>query len=759
MFCSCCVYVYFLFRKGCVPTPPCTSPGMCPYDGQYCFNGRCKLIVCREDNECMGTEVCINGACEDKPCVGSECFTCSQRACQYQPCMIGDICQTFIRCKTSRSCPQHMECKYNEIVQGKTCQSRNCSEDTECFPGKCLQVGIRKEKICFTPTDKHPPCQDDCPKKETCFMGNCFPPNCAEKDSANCKKNCRSYGTKVVCPIKSPPCEDTRDCLPGFRCSPSKTCTLIECYMHEHCTRPEDICLFGECVTRTTLISCSVNNPCPSQLTCLGSVCITYTFCSADNDCQQPQYKCEVLFASRYQRGICIPKVKCDNDNVQPGTSRNGCPVNMRCTTAGVCETNSCDSTSADCGWGLKCKDLKQGSEKNICFPDILCRSKSDCDEDQTCDLKTGTCFNIGCQKCRRDQACEKNVCIDRWFCNNKRCPPRHVCKNGQCSVDTGICMTDAQCPRGTVCWAGVCVAQPPCEKSKCPSGQDCHPKLKICVFICDKDQKNCPSDYICQEKLKICIVSMSCVTDFNCPIDMMCRYENQACSGQDGCRCVPRDDCKCNRGECIKDEKLCTVTRKDCAECPENFICPKFSKELKGQKDKAPQHCIPICNRKDPTSCPPSQVCIADMEGKYGCVTSPPCGSDSCPPPLTCQGGYCEPPECYTDSDCSLYHICYSNLCQRLPPICTRDQQCQVQPCLKSPKSTIGLCNDCQGRCGQESCKAGLCESVPPCSVDAHCDAYHECKNGTCTVKSCEKCRGKVLHKILFRLAYIISK
>ena len=300
--------------------------------------------------------------------------------------------------------------------------------------------------------------------------------------------------------------------------------------------------------------------------------------------------------------------------------------------------------------------------------------------------------------------------------------------------------MSDAECDEGKICWAGVCVAEPPCEQSKCPPGHICHEKLQICVPGCDKDHKTCPMDQICSEKIKTCIISMVCLTDFNCPVDMACQYEDQPCSGQNGCQCVPRNDCKCSRGVCMEDLKICALVRNKCTNCGKNFMCPKYPKETQTQR------CIPICNPKDPSSCPSNKVCMADMESKYGCVDKPYCDRDPCPPPLTCKGGLCEPPDCSIDSECGLFHICYSNVCQKIPSICTNNQQCQGNlPCLVGPEKPIGICNDCQNKCPAEQCKNGLCELFPHCLVDLHCDPYHKCENNICRPKDCENCKGKI--------------
>ena len=567
-------------------------------------------------------------------------------------------------------------------------------------------------------------------------MGNCLPPGGADKESSDCSDKCRTFNGKNICPPETK-CEETRDCQSGFICS-DKKCKILECILHEHCPRAEDICMFGTCVSRSKLISCTPSKPCPSQFTCLGSVCMSYTFCNDDSHCPQPHYRCETLFVSRYQRGICIPMIKCNSEvQNENGIFRNGCPINMQCNTNGACETQICD-ISTDCGWGLKCKELKTASEKVICFPEVMCRRISDCDENQKCDLTTGSCLNLNCDKCTSNQFCEKGACVDRHTCEPRRCPPRHVCKSGECTRDVAGCMTDSDCDDGKVCWLGYCVVEPPCSEGNCTQGQICHGQLKICVSGCDKDPALCKTEETCDPNAKTCIAKYQCITDYNCPVDMICRYKDQACSGQKGCTCIPREDCKCSRGGCIADTKICSVTRGTCAECPPNTVCPKFS------KTEDTKRCVSICEPRNPFSCPSNHICLVDLNGAFVCVPKPSCKKEVCIPPLRCVSDSCELPECLTDDDCGLFQMCYSNQCQTMPIICTNDRHCKRSTCVINKKASIGVCADCNGKCSDQMCKNGFCEFPIKCEGPSHCDEYHTC-NVTCAPKPCENCEGKL--------------
>jgi hypothetical protein len=111
----------------------------------------------------------------------------------------------------------------------------------------------------------------------------------------------------------------------------------------------------------------------------------------------------------------------------------------------------------------------------------------------------------------------------------------------------------------------------------------------------------------------------------------------------------------------------------------------------------------------------------------------------------LVCIADSCEPPECLTDDDCGLFQMCYSNICQKMPPVCTNDRNCKLSMCSIRKNASMGICSDCSGKCPAQMCKYGFCEKSPKCLVEAHCDEYHECKE-TCVPKPCSNCPGRYL-------------
>ncbi|MFO0682742.1 MAG: hypothetical protein U0234_11850 [Sandaracinus sp.] len=238
-------------------------------------------------------------------------------------------------------------------------------------------------------------------------------------------------------------------------------------------------------------LPCSVSNPCPTGLTCVGGVCEGAT-CTSDRQCTSDEH-CE--------NGSCVP-------GQRVCLTHGDCDVGYMCDVQ-VCEVSTTCSTDTDCvgspaGAGAWC------DFRNTCVPHGAneCRTSADCQSGNLC--IEGQCTPL-------DSTCQFD----------HDCPAGSTCVNAEC---TAVCSTDADCVAGDVCSASHhCEAQVDCETSAtCASGEhcvggrclvDCHGTTS-CPSAGTRSTSYCGNDQFCHPSWQ---PHITCNLDTDCAAGRVC--------------------------------------------------------------------------------------------------------------------------------------------------------------------------------------------------------------------------------------------
>jgi hypothetical protein len=224
------------------------------------------------------------------------------------------------------------------------------------------------------------------------------------------------------------------------------------------CATGED-CQTGTCAPSAdnlpggycTILSCSMDNPCPVGSTCYAlnkslSLCMAY--CDRDTECRSAEnYHCQPLYTNAIN--ICAPSCALTKT----------CTAGTRCNEkSGLCELAECDVASP----GNACTD------QETCWPDSKGLSS-----------KGGLCLHL----CKPSDPA-KNCLVDQ----NEVCQPlaNDPANSGFCAPP--VCTKTSECPAGATCEKSVC--QPP---ALCDSDKHCADDSKTCVS--GKCMPKCPTD------------------------------------------------------------------------------------------------------------------------------------------------------------------------------------------------------------------------------------------------------------------------
>lgn len=215
-----------------------------------------------------------------------------------------------------------------------------------------------------------------------------------------------------------------------------------------------------------------------------------------------------------------------------------------------------------------------------------------------------------------------------------------------------------------------------------CAVSSDCGPPLG-CVLDSRKNAQYCSDS--------------ECITDAQCPDDLVCREVASYGEGPLVRFCIPI-------GNRLEGEECTPLSGTKDAHCAAGLLC--------GGKE-VPHTCGRPCHKGDADACPAGFFC-ADTVPEPIC--RPTCEERNCPAGQQCVR---------FDEGVSLCAVIYGPHCQQAP--CPQDRECEVSA---EPALPRKVWMECVQQCGEGS---------PPCDAGMVCD-IHSCKP-SCTPQSPDPC------------------
>ncbi len=357
-------------------------------------------------------------------------------------------------------CIADAECGDGKRCQLGVCVDASCKRDSDCPSKSCDLL----RGVCNPPADSGPGTStdgggtQDGGGTETDAGGSTDPSGASCTDKYDCPRGQICKSNACANPTGSCPLGDAQ-CPAGQICGPSQTC-ITGCLGNQDCEASTDgpIC---DSVADPKTFKCGkchpIENPCPSNQSCIDERCMASIQCTINDDC----------------------------------------PSGLICNAAKVCQ--NCTG-SAECGDGKTCVDGH-------------CTGSAGCDADTDCDANFGyTSY------CDANGVCQIGQCRDNSHCNTatgETCDkPTHTCVGGGSTTDggaptsntfgpPGMCFydDDSLCPAGYKCRASAgstctlsCSTANSCG---CPAGYGCFDSFAYSwlgvEIVCGVDQA-CPS-------------------------------------------------------------------------------------------------------------------------------------------------------------------------------------------------------------------------------------------------------------------------
>ncbi|GBN12717.1 Fibrillin-2 [Araneus ventricosus] len=760
--------------------------------GKVCINKRCEDDVeCRKDEDCLLGHICQRNKCFvgcrsdencalDEGCYNSQCQrVCSlPRACgpnarcepiSHRPqcsCLPGYTGNPQIECRPiGPECRRDNDCSAGHVCLGGKCTVvPGCTSDNDCSPGQ-----ICENTKCLYGCRSH----SDCGFTQECFENQCQNP--CKPGKCGISAECRAINHAALC--RCPPdhtgdpkvlCRQVRvECHVDSDCSLGKICVSTRCMegcrSNEHC--PDDeACIQGRCDTPCRPGACGLKALCRATNHQAECTCPQNFQGNARVQCN-PESRVECQFNSD-----CAPNETCENSRCIVVT---GCRSDSFCHTGEICENTKCIlgcRTDSDCTFDKACVNSRC---INPCSVQDPCGRNADCRpivHRPYCTCKPGFegnpndyCREIPSQQtaeclkdsdCRSGQICESRVCLVGCR-KNEDCQYNQACVNRQCSNP---------CNYPDVCGIGArCLVDNHHTICTCPSSLTGDPNIQ-CFPVppdhCYTDD-GCGAGHICENNR--CIDA--CRTYHSCPYDKDCI--NKRC--QDPCSffgacgtnaiCHTNDHkaiCTCEQGYTGDPKRSCVLEKQpavgclDDVECGAGYICEAGE-------------CYEGC-RSD-YQCSPDSACIRRRCEKVChqpgvCGINAQCMADNHRPICSCNPGYLgdarvecrvvEEPECLSDSQCPLRHICVYKRCIigcHTDESCGADEACINKIC-QNPCSIFGACGrnaNCRPINHKPECTCPpnffgnpnvVCEQVkvkPECEIDQECNVGYICESTRC--------------------------
>ncbi|CAG2101907.1 unnamed protein product, partial [Medioppia subpectinata] len=697
--------------------------------GEICDNGNC-IIGCRRDSDCTFDRACYNSKCVN-PC--SVQTPCGQNA----------ICQPVLHRPQCR-CPFTFEGNPYDYCKAVTkIPTQECAGDKDCHLGYLCE-----QKVCIIGCKF----DENCPNDRTCLNKQCLN-SCDYPDSCGVNGICTTVGHRPRC-----------SCPPGFTGDASIQCTPViipVCLQDGDCGTGQ-ICENGKCID-----ACRTDDTCSYTMACINQrcqdPCSVFGACGRNALCQSDSHRavcsCPPEFSgdafviceredSHQLRG-CGSDLECSFGYIcESGNCIEGCRHDDHCTPDETCYNrlcrNPCEYANA-CGINADCSP---NAHRPVCSchsgfigdPHVECRPLQDVRE-CVLDIDCGNrlvCENSRCIiGCRDSQGCGLEESCINGICQNPcslygGCGRNAVCKPFN---HTSIC----SCPSGLKGNPNVvCTEAPPqCLKdSECVLGQIC--ENTQCISGCRLDN-NCHEDRACIHGIcqNPCLLPDSCGVNANCqPFNHRPRCECiNNYRGNPFVKCEPIPDDYCEQDSACALGKICEVNR--CIDGCRNDANCRFEESCIAKKCQNPCNLFGACGVN--AVCKPLNhdrvcTCIPDFTGD---------------PKALCER-ILPPPECTSDPQCPLEHICQNQRCSygcRTSGHCPTDKACIKSKCT----------NPCghSGACGKEaicqsanhvaicSCPSGYrgdpdveCKEIPPeCRGDDDCGLERICLKQKCIV------------------------
>lgn len=555
-------------------------------------------------------------------------------------------------------------------------------------------------------------------------------------------------------------CLDSNFCYGWYECDPCDWCENNQCVPRDEnrpcgatwecpCAPNED--QHYECVSGACRLTCETNDDCDQ-----GEVCgLTTGFCGpgcqSDADCDP---------ASAGAVGDAQPNTFCMGADPAEGL---GGECVFPCDPVRFCERD------ADCFEGEYCgeREYRTASDPTGGIYQCIsgCRDDSSCEDGETCDPESRSCYTA----CSQDSDCPEDE-----GCND----------DGRCSAVGRLCVSSSDCDAGEYCSSdGRCAfgcrqdsdCDEPCDKVQscadaCPPEPSCSCEGAGCADenwrdYCERDPAclaRCPDDPACVRGQgsqcidnrceRTCSDSSQCLEDEVCS-DGLCMVtaSNEGDPADDRLGCSCGDVCNqfgtCEPVVCTADEQCppCSICEGGaCIEgCSEDNPCPD------GQCCNPDGRCAKACdNDRDCATEPGNQLCLEGgccgliCDPLVPCITRSDCGEGQ----FCGEEGYCLD-GCFADSDCGEGERCAKDFV-RLP-------NGAPAPCEQFPDEE---CYSDRGRCEPfclsdsdceegDLCEDGRCQAPPPpaCTNDADCEEGEICQEGVCSYgcrfdSQCEK-------------------
>jgi len=391
----------------CVNEPPCSNNSQCN-DGNACTEDLCVAGLCSNvpledccdnDDDCTDSDFCTADTCDAGICRNVQMERC---ACvQHDDCTDNDPC-TLDEC-TNNFCVTRFVCAEGEVCQSLSDTEFNCYVPQLCDSASdCDDENACTFDLCLSGECAHLPMADcvACETDEACEYGDMFCSNGLNNVLLVNMGDCRNGSCHLIEVPCNGWCEDDAcqnpDCEGDNECDDADPCT-------------EDSCFGGYCVY-------------VDQLGCLE--------CNSDYDCMPAGRRCAsdgvtvVQYAAVCDQHVCAYTVREECEfGCEEGQCREAgeCVMDSDCVSANHCDIGTCNS--GQCEWD-RVEDCRS------------CNYNSDCDSSE--EFCSTQLLNVMYENTGE---CESGFC---WL-NHVDCPGG--CQDGVCSVASGSCSSDDDCP------------------------------------------------------------------------------------------------------------------------------------------------------------------------------------------------------------------------------------------------------------------------------------------------------------------------
>ncbi len=722
--------------NSCVIAPDrCVVDSNCQ-EGQICNQAEhsCEYQCtpsCQDWQTCTADSNCVpdTGRCDENSSCGttygfSASCNLETHNCELDPGQFCDpLCKPWERCNSSNSC---------EIGVDRCDETSNCGEGKYCdlrvhtceeHPSDSCSPICSQWEICTTTGCEIAPercdSENPCPEGERCNLNHV-----CEEDLNDCDPACGDWEICTrgnLCLPNEGHCDETVDCGVGKYCdftthqctNEPRNCTT-ECNEWEYCSGTRCVIAPERCDSShpcPTGKECSANHVCEEVGEFCAPSCDDWQICTISNNCIPSVGNCDETTNCGEGKYCDLTTHTCTNDgsgcttcesweycsNSSCTIAPNRCDEEHPCGIGYICTANHvCKPTGSGC---TNCNSWETCVSPNRCETILgYCDYKTDCGNNQYCDLTT--------HQCKDDPSTNCSPICDNW----------ELCSTAGCSTAPGWCDSTSDCPANYVCTGGHYCAplptlcQPSCKSWERCRGGVCETKPGRCIgdsqcylgMVCDQTTHNC--EYNC---------SPTCDSWETCSQDISCEVTNGRCD----------ENTICSNGYCDLSTHLCVSD-------PNHDNCsPKCKPWQRCNSSNSCEIAPGYCNSN--SECGAGNIC----NSSHICTPiTGYCDSNSdCAPWQSCENHSCEADDGYCDSnsDCSGDLSCNGNT-HRCERVCT--PSCEYwETCSSNGSCTLknGYCatdNNCSGgkKCNQLNHK---CELV----CNPTCNNWETCENGYC--------------------------